>query len=159
VSVGLDEVGRLAFLGGKQFTDLLVKRVTNYVVKRQNDDGGYTFCQETESNAQDTYYGLAILDLLGAIFPNMEQTVKWLRSFVPDSLYSHYYLAKALELCGENLDEKSMENFVLSSPIVKGEFGTVDVYAEVASEFLSIYLVTELANMVGVEVNHEKIIG
>ncbi|MEM3579148.1 MAG: hypothetical protein QXL54_02860, partial [Candidatus Bathyarchaeia archaeon] len=151
------EAGRLALLTDGQFTDLMVKRVVNYVVSRQNVDGGYTFCRETESNAQDTYYGLAILDLLDVSFPNVEKTVEWLRSFVPDSLYSHYYVARALKLCGEQFDEKILKKFVLSLPITRGEFGTVDVYAEVASEFLLVFIATELANMVDVEVNREKV--
>jgi len=44
----------------------LSKRIVAYVVSRQNDDGGYAFAQGLESNAQDTYYGLAILSLLGS---------------------------------------------------------------------------------------------
>ncbi|MGC9095002.1 MAG: prenyltransferase/squalene oxidase repeat-containing protein [Candidatus Bathyarchaeia archaeon] len=151
------EAGRLALLRGGQFTDLWVRRVVDYVVCRQNEDGGYTFCQGIESNAQDTYYGLAILDLLGASFPNSGKTVEWLRSFVPDNLYSHYYIAKALKLCGEEPSEKALKKFVLSLPIVRGEFGTVDVYAEVASEFLPIFMVTELANMSCIKINSEKV--
>lgn len=52
------------------YTDwvMLARSVTNYVVSRQNEDGGYTFCRFTDSNAQDTHYGFAILDLLG--FPS-----------------------------------------------------------------------------------------
>ena len=151
------EAGRLALLMNGQFTDLVVKRVVNYVVSRQNEDGGYTFCQGTDSNAQDTYYGLAILDLLGASFPNVKRTVDWLRGFSPDSLYSHYYVAKALDLCSEELDKESLKKFVLSLPVVRGDFGTVDVYAEVASEFLSVFMAVELADMVDVKVNREKI--
>ncbi|MEM1563725.1 MAG: prenyltransferase/squalene oxidase repeat-containing protein [Candidatus Bathyarchaeia archaeon] len=152
------EAGRLALLANRQFTDSLVKRVVGYVVSRQNEDGGYTFCQGTESNAQDTYYGLAILHILGFPFPNVKKTVEWLRGFAPDSLYSHYYVAKALNLCGEEPDKESLKKFVLSLPIIRGEFGTVDVYAEVASEFLSVFMATDLANMIGVKVNREKII-
>ncbi|MEM3627602.1 MAG: prenyltransferase/squalene oxidase repeat-containing protein [Candidatus Bathyarchaeia archaeon] len=154
----MHEVGRFAVLEGRRFTELWARRVVNYVVSRQNADGGYTFCQGTESNAQDTYYGLAILDLLGASFPNVEKTVEWLRGFIPDSLYSHYYVAKALKLCGEEPDNEDLENFILSLPVVKGKFGTVDVYAEVASEFLLVFMTTELANIASVEVNREKII-
>lgn len=152
------EVGRFANLEDKQLSNFpWAKRVVKYVVNRQNEDGGYTFCQGTESNAQDTYYGLAILDLLGVYFPNDEKTVKWLRDFVPNNLYSHYYVAQALKLCGEK-PNKNLKDFLLSLPSVKGEFGTVDVYVEVASEFLLIFMMTELANMVKVEINCEKII-
>jgi hypothetical protein len=145
-------------LADKQSTDLWARRIIDYVVNRQNEDGGYTFYQGIESNAQDTYYVLAILDLLGVPFPNVEKTVEWLQSFVPDSLYSHYYVAKALKLCGKKPDVKCLKDFVISLPIVNGEFGTVDVYAEVASEFLPIMAV-ELAGLAGVEVNRERIVG
>jgi hypothetical protein len=158
VGIGLREAGRLTLLADRQSTDLWVRQVIDYVVNRQNEDGGYTFCQGTESNAQDTYYGLAILDLLGASFPNVERTVEWLQVFVPDSLYSHYYVAKALKLCDKEPNKKLLRKFILSMPIVNGEFGTVDVYAEVASEFLSIFMVIELADMVDVEINRKKIV-
>jgi len=134
-----------------------VESVANYVVNRQNYDGGYTFCQGTESNAQDTYYGLAILNLLRIPFPNVERTIKWLYDFVPDSHYSHYYVAKALKFCGEKL-HRSLKDFLLSLKIIRGEFGTADVYVEVASEFQLVSMITELANMVGVETNREKTI-
>ena len=130
-----------------------VKSITNYVVNRQNLDGGYTFCQGTESGAQDTYYGLAILDLLKVPFPNVERTIKWLYDFVPDSHYSHYYVAKALRICGEK-PNRTLRDFLLRKS--KEVFGTVDVYVEVASEFQFISMITELANMISVEINKEK---
>lgn len=142
----------------EHFTDLKrVKSIADYVVNRQNLDGGYTFCQGTESNAQDTYYGLAILDLLKVSFPNAERTIKWLYDFVPDSHYSHYYVAKGLKLCGEK-SYGNLKDFLLSLQISRGEFGTVDVYVEVASEFQFVSMVTELANMVDVKINREKTI-
>ncbi|MEM3395564.1 MAG: prenyltransferase/squalene oxidase repeat-containing protein [Nitrososphaerota archaeon] len=139
--------------------DYVFKRVVDYVVSQQNIDGGYAFCQGVDSNAQDTYYGLAILKLLDVPFPRLEKTLKWLHSFVPDSLYSHYYLAKALELAGDKPDSESLKRFVLSLPMFRGDFGTVDVYAEIASEFLLVFMATELVNMIGVEVDRGKIIG
>jgi len=155
----LYEVGRFASEHKTAINGLLwVRHTIDYVLARQNDDGGYTFCQGTESNAQDTYYGLAILDLLKTSFPSFEQTVKWLHEFVPDSHYSHYYVAKALKLCCEDPD-KSLEDFLLSLQGSKGKFGTIDVYVEVASEFEVTFMVTELINMVGVEIDREKTIG
>ncbi|MGB9693563.1 MAG: prenyltransferase/squalene oxidase repeat-containing protein [Fervidobacterium sp.] len=157
--VGLHEVGRFNGLESRQFAKSLwvKKRVVDYVVNRQNEDGGYTFCQGAESNAQDTYYGLSILDLVGAPFPNVEKTVKWLRDFVPDNLYSHYYVAKALKLCGEK-PNKNLKNFLLSLQSVRGALRQVNVYVEVASEFLLTFMMTELVNMVGVEVDHENMV-
>jgi hypothetical protein len=159
VGIGLREAGRLTLLANRQSKDLWVSRVIDYVVNRQNEDGGYTFCQGTESNAQDTYYGLAILDLLGVPFPKVEKTLEWLQSFVPDNLYSHYYVAKTIKLCGKEPEKKLLRKFILSLPIVNGEFGTVDVYAEVASEFLPIFMAVELAGLAVVEINREWIVG
>ena len=138
--------------------DAWTKGIINYVLVRQNNDGGYAFAQGLESNAQDTYYGLAILDLLKTPFPNVEQTIKWLHEFIPDSLYSHFYIAKALKLCGKD-PEKNLKGYLLSLQCAKGEFGTVDVYVEVASEFEITFMFTELISMVGVEIDREKTIG
>jgi len=146
----LREVGRFAL-----DYSLRAKEIICYVVNRQNNDGGYTFCQGTESNAQDTYYGLAILDLLKTPFPNVEQTIKWLHDFVPDSHYSHYYVAKALKLCGQEPD-KSLKDFLQSSQFCKGDFGSTDVYVEVASEFEAAFMITELFNILNIEINREK---
>ena len=134
---------------------LWVKHIINYVVSRQNDDGGYTFCQWTASNAQDTYYGLAILDLLNVPSPNMEKTIKWLREFVPDSLYHQYYVARALKLCGKNPNER-LKDFLLSRTGSKGQLATIDVHVEAASEFVATFMVTELANIARVQIDREK---
>jgi len=157
VDVRLDEVGRFTFgIGKKQLADSpQVKRIATYVVNRHNDDGGYAFVQGTDSNAQDTYFGLAILNLLGVPFPNIKRTVKWLHKFVPDSHYSHYYVAKSLRLCGEE-PHRSLKDFLLSLQLSRGKFGTIDAYVEVASEFQFLSMITELAGMIDVKINHEK---
>jgi hypothetical protein len=160
VDVRLHEVGRFALgLEKNRLTDSpRFKKIEDYIVKRQNDDGGYAFAQGLDSNAQDTYYGPAILDLLKIPFPNIKKTVKWLHDFVPDTHYTHYYVAKSLRLCGEK-PHRSLKDFLLSLQLSRGEFGTVDVYVEVASEFQFTSMITELASMVGVEINREKAIG
>jgi hypothetical protein len=127
VGIGLCEAGRLAPLEGGQPTDLWVARDVDYVACRRNEDGGYNFCQDTDSNAQDAYYELAIL--VDALFSGSEKAVEWLRCSTPDNPYPHYYVAKALKLSGEP-PEKALERLVLSLPIVRGTFGTVNFYAE-----------------------------
>ncbi|MEM2108352.1 MAG: prenyltransferase/squalene oxidase repeat-containing protein [Candidatus Bathyarchaeia archaeon] len=133
----------------------VARKVIRYVGNRQNDDGGYAFVQGTDSNAKDTYYGLAILNRLGASFPNMERTIKWLCDFEPDSHYSHYYVAKALMLCGEK-PHKTLKEFLLSQ-ISKNKFGTVDVYVEIASEFQFLSMITELAKMIDGKIDYNKV--
>ena len=148
MDVRLHEVGRFTLnIEKKHFDDSMwAKQVIDYVVNRQNEDGGYTFAQGIESNAQDTYYGLAILNLLNAPYPKIRQTIEWLHNFAPDNIYSHYYIAKALILCDEKPDKK-LQEFLRSLEPSKGVLGAVDVYVEVASEFLFIFMVTELLNV------------
>jgi hypothetical protein len=128
----------------------LTKNVINYVTSRQNVDGGYTFVEENDSNAQDTYYGLAILKLLGSPFPNVDNTVEWLREFGLGSIYSYYYVGEALSLCGEDLGNR-FRKYVVSTIAAKRHLGSVDVYFEVASEFRATHMVLELANLLGVD--------
>jgi len=128
----------------------LTKNVINYIVSRQNTDGGYTFVEENDSNAQDTYYGLATLKLLGSPFPKIEKTVEWLREFSLGSIYSYYYVGKALSLCGEDLGNL-FGKYVVSTIAAKRHLGSVDVYFEVASEFRATHMVLELANLLGVD--------
>jgi hypothetical protein len=127
----------------------LTKKVVNYVISHENADGGYTFVEENDSNAQDTYYGLATLKLLGSPFPNVDNTVEWLREFGLGSIYSYYYVGKALSLCGEALGNR-FRKYVVSTIAAKRHLGSVNVYFEVSSEFRATYMVLDLANLLGV---------
>jgi len=135
----------------------LTKNVVNYVVSRQNADGGYNFVQGDESNANDTYYGLAILKLLDSPFPNVEMTLDWLRKFRLGTIYSFYYVGKALSLCGEDLGNR-FEKYVVSTITSKRHFGSMDVYIEVASEFRATHMVLELANLLGVDLTSKDVV-
>jgi len=128
----------------------LTKSVIKYVTSRQNVDGGYTFVEENDSNAQDTYYGLATLRLLGSPFPSVDKTVKWLREFGLGSIYSYYYVGKALSLCDEDLGNV-FRKYVVSTIAAKRHIGSVDVYFEVASEFRATHMVLELVNLLDVD--------
>lgn len=132
------------------------ERVVEYIIRRQNEDGGYTFCQGTESNAQDTYYGLSILEMLGARLPNVEKTIKWLENFVPEGLYQYYYVVKALQICKREPDKKLLRDFILSLPATRGELRIEDIYFEVPSEFLSIFMLTELVRIAGIEIDRKR---
>jgi len=154
----LREAGRFDLgLGKERFADsLTARKIIDYVVNRQNGDGGYTFCQGAESNAQDTYYGLAILEVLGSSFPHVEKTVTWLRELDLGSIYSYNYVSKALVLCGETLDNCHKERIV--SAIRSGRhFGNVDVYVEVSSEFTLTLLILALAKMLNIEVDGGRV--
>jgi len=135
----------------------LSQDVYKYVLSRQNPDGGYTFVQENDSNAQDTYYGVATLKLLGVQFPNVERTTQWLHSFKLGSIYTYYYIAKALSVCGEDLSD-SFKEYLRSTLASKRYFGSVDVYVEVASEFQITTMVLELAELLGQKEMREEVV-
>jgi len=120
-----------------------VKRVLEYVTARQNPDGGYNFCQGVESGAQDTYYALAIFDLLDFPAPNIEATVRWLREFPADNIYGYFYVAKGLILGGGQVGDMLVSR-VLALRRSHGGFGEIDVDVEAYSEFESTYMATEI---------------
>ena len=132
-------------LGKQQTTGSpLNKQVVAYIVNRQNDDGGYAFAQGLDSNAQDTYFGLAVLNILSSPFPRKERTIEWLRDFDVHSIYSYYYIGKAFTLCNKPLGSQ-FRDYVETAVSSGRYFGNVDVYVEVSSEFESTLMFLELA--------------
>jgi hypothetical protein len=129
------------------------------VINRQNEDGGYTFCQGAESNRQDTYYGLAILSLLGADFPNVEKTLRFLKEPELDlgNIYSNYYTTKALLLCGEE-PNVNLKNHISLVANPKKDSSLVDVLPEVSSEFTTIFMTLELAGLLEIQVPKNRTI-
>jgi len=123
------------------------QKAADYVLSRRNADGGYTFWQGADSNAQDTYYGLAIMRLLASPLPNVGETVKWLRGFELGNVYSYYYVGKSLLLCGETMDDR-FKKYVGSAIMSRRHFESVDVYVEFASEFQAASMVLEIARLV-----------
>lgn len=134
----------------------LVKKITDYVVNRQNVDGGYTFCQGAESNAQDTCYGLSILSLLKQGFPNIEKTVGFLNAARLDNIYSTYYVTEASLLLGKKIDLKLEKRLhrILDS---KAYYGSTAVFSEVSSEFTTTFMTLELANLLKIKVDNEDV--
>jgi hypothetical protein len=152
VRVRLLEVGRL---NDRSW----IKKIADYVIQRQNENGGYAFCQGLESNRRDTYYGLSILSLLGADFPNVDRTLKFLEEPELDlhNIYSHYYTTKALLLCGEEPNENIKNNFSLAVNMRKNS-SLADVLPEVSSEFTTSFMTLELARLFGIQLPKNRII-
>jgi hypothetical protein len=164
VDVGLSEAGLFASkrtvsasLNKPQTADpSLNRRIVAYLVDRQNDDGGYAFAQGLDSNAQDTYYGLAVLSSLGSAFPHMDRTIEWLRDFDVGNIYSYYYIGKALTLCNKPLGCQ-FRDYVESAVSSRRYFGNVDVYVEVSSEFESTLMFLELASILKISPDCEEV--
>jgi len=131
-------------------------KVVNYVLARQNEDGGYCFAQGAlESNGQDTYYGLAILKVLGASFPNVERTLQFLDENRIDSIYSMYYTAKAQLLIGRDISTALRKDVNALLDSMK-YFGS-SVFFSDSSEFESTLMALELADLLKITVNPSKV--
>ncbi len=137
---------------------LLCSKIIDYVVNRQNKDGGYSFCQGADdSNAQDTYYGLTILSLLDWNFPNIEKTDKFIKEIRLDNIYSTYYATKASLLLGKDADadvKKQLSSIFTS----KRYFGSTDIFSEVSSEFTTTFMTLELADLLKINVSTNEVV-
>ena len=81
------------------------KAIARYIQQRQNMDGGYTFCQGAESNAQDTFYAIETLDILRVRPRNVDRTIKFMRNLQHsdggfDSVQVAYYVTAVLSRLG-----------------------------------------------------------
>lgn len=114
-----------------------------YVLARKNPDCGYNFCQGVSSGAQDTYYALAIFDLLNIQAPDKEETIGWLQRFRVENIFSYYYVARGLTIGGGKVPD-SLVNRVLDLQRPRGGFGEIDVGVEAFSEFETTYMATEI---------------
>lgn len=136
--------------------------IVNYILERQNSDGGYTFCRWTESNAQDTFYALNIMDMLGVHPVKADETIKFLKSLQHadgrfDSIKVAYYVVKSLLMFGEKpLRPLRWLSDYLPSLIGSLESPYIDV--ETLSEVESIYLLVDISMALNVEVDSERII-
>lgn len=137
----------------------MTSKVIDYVTNRQNEDGGYAFCQGIESNRRDTYYGLAILSLLNADFPNVDKTLTFLKEPELDlhNTYSHYYTTKALLLCSEEPNE-NLKNHISLAANMKKHSSLADVLPEASSEFTTTFMTLELARLFEFQLPKNRII-
>ena len=122
--------------------------IVKYIQERRNEDGGYTFCQGAESNAQDTYYATETLRKLGAQPRNVKRTITFMQSLQHtdgsfDSVKVAYYVATVLSRLGAGLT-KPISNFVESLRSLIGKFNNREVHVEASSEFETLYYTVEL---------------
>ncbi|MEM2896274.1 MAG: prenyltransferase/squalene oxidase repeat-containing protein [Candidatus Bathyarchaeia archaeon] len=136
--------------------------IINYIMERQNDDGGYTFCRYTDSSAEDTYFALQALKILGAEPKQKDLTIKFLKSLQHkdgsfDSIKVAYYVIKTLNELKAKL-EKSPREFILSLKNSYGGFGSLNVDVEVSSEIESTYYSIEVLKLLNECINPDKTI-
>jgi hypothetical protein len=144
-------------IGARRLSDSVKKEIVNYVVTRQNEDGGYCFAQGAlESNGQDTYYGLAILKQLSASFPNMDKTIRFLEENRVNSIHSMYYTAQAQLLLGVGLNGELKENITRMLGSLK-YFGSKTFFSD-SSEFETTFMALQLAELLKIGVDKTRVI-
>ena len=74
----------------------------NYILERRCPSGGYCFYRLDEPNAEDTYYALKTLKLLGIDPGKDSKTVSFLKSLKDESIDILYYKSFSLEMLGES---------------------------------------------------------
>jgi hypothetical protein len=131
-------------------------------MERQNNDGGYTFCKYTDSSAEDTYFAVQTLKLLGVEPKQKASTIKFLKSLQHedgsfDSIKVAYYVIRTLKDLGAKL-EKSPKEFILSLKNPYGGFGSLNIDVEVSSEIESTYYSIESLKLLNEPINHNEII-
>jgi hypothetical protein len=127
--------------------------IIGYVTQRQNDDGGYTFAQWSESSAQDTYYALRILNMLRNRPPRSLSTVNFLKalqfsdgSF--DSVKVAYYVTRSLKELGAT-PERGIEEYVLLAHDSASRLGSFEVNIEAASDIETLWFSLETLRLLG----------
>ena len=128
-------------------------KIRRYVMDRQNSDGGYTFAQWTESSAQDTYFALQILQMLGAIPEHHERTTLFLQGLQKtdgtyDSMNVAYYCVSGLSNLGAQ-PRYDASDYVNSLRRPHGGFGNLEVDIETSSEFETTYLALTVLDSLG----------
>jgi hypothetical protein len=121
--------------------------VAPYILERQNEDGGYTFARWSESSAQDTYFAIQMLKMLGVHPPRIQSTIKFLRGLQhPDGSFDStkvaYYVIESLnELVGTT--ERGVDDFIQQARSSVLRLGSFEVNIEASSEMETAYLFLE----------------
>ena len=143
-----------------------VSRVAGYVESCRVADGGYFFAQISPASAQDTYFALACLRLLGHEPQDVAGVKRWVEEWrrTPtgvSSVHGVYLLCGLLKELGEELDPaRPYARLVVDSENSAGGFGAYeDVYVESASELQATYEAVSVLARLGCPLNRERIEG
>ena len=135
--------------------------VVDYIFERQNENGGYTFCREAESNSQDTYYALKVLEMVGAHPRNVGKTVRFLQGLQHDdgdfdSVKVAYYVVHSLSILG-SLPANPVDRPAKSFEAIFAGLETPSTYIEILSEIENAHLAVELLNFLQLRIDVKRI--
>ena len=146
--------------------DLDVSRVASYVESCRVADGGYFFAQIPPAGAQDTYFALASLRLLGRRPRDPARVKRWVREWSAppgnvSSIHSVYLLCGLLGELGQSLDQaRPYARALAGEENALGGFGAYeDVYVESASELEATFEAVSVLSRLGQPLNRERVEG
>lgn len=84
-----------------------LKRLSDFVRHRQNEDCGFAFCKPLPSTLAETFYAVSILTSIGEDVPRREKVVEFLKSRIQTEINSLFYTLHSLNLLGEDLPDYS----------------------------------------------------
>ncbi len=85
------------------FKKINLEKLREFVVTRQNDDGGFTFCKPIPSTLAETYFAVNILVSIGSEVPKKEKLIEFLQSRIQKEIYTLFYTLHSLKLLGEDI--------------------------------------------------------
>ncbi|MEM2929433.1 MAG: prenyltransferase/squalene oxidase repeat-containing protein [Thermoproteota archaeon] len=136
---------------------ILLRKTVEYITARQNDDGGYTSVQYTDSTLYDTYLALGILRILKASPPRVGDTIAWVKNYNAMNIRDYYLINRILMILNQPLIDVSKHVFELMDST--GRFGASEVDVETVSEVETTFICVELMSMLNIEQNRGKITG
>ncbi|MEM1557705.1 MAG: prenyltransferase/squalene oxidase repeat-containing protein [Thermoproteota archaeon] len=132
------------------------RKIVQYITARQNDDGGYTSVQYTDSTLYDTYLALEILNMLGVEFPRINDTIAWVKNYSATNVRDYYLINKVFNLLNQPLIDVS--NQIVSLMDSTGRFGASRVDVEAISELETTFMCVELMSMLNTRIPSRKIV-
>jgi hypothetical protein len=136
--------------------------LVRYISDRQNENGGYTFARQAESNAQDTYYALEILRMLNVKPANANKTIEFLQSLQYqdgrfDSVKIAYYVISALSFLGAGTKKSIDQTSLHLEALIEG-LENPHVYTEATSEIENVCFASKLLCLLNLPLDSERII-
>ncbi|MBO3797508.1 MAG: prenyltransferase/squalene oxidase repeat-containing protein [Thermoproteota archaeon] len=136
---------------------ILLRKTVEYITARQNDDGGYTSIQYTDSTLYDTYLAIETLRLLKVSPPRVDETMAWVRNYNAMNIRDYYLINKILTVLNQPPIDVSKHVFELMDST--GRFGAYEVDVETVSEIETTFMCVELMSILNIDQNRSKIVG
>ena len=146
----------------------IMDRVIQYILERQNEDGGFSLLRGQPSSLEATHYAVQTLKMLNAMPSNAESSVRFLTEDVVSerssrgflNLYSIFYVVETLRRLGYPIEDLSnLSKGILATQNEQGGFGVENVDVSTVSELESTYFAATVLTRLGTPFDKGKVLG